>query len=47
MVRWLEQQGFQAGSFKTEFGDRDDAPSEIDPGHSASVLEPDADAPAA
>ena len=46
MVRWLAQQGFQAGSFKTEFGDRDDAPSEIDPGHSASVLEPDADAPA-
>jgi putative mRNA 3-end processing factor len=25
MVRWLGEQGLQAGSFRTEFGDRDDA----------------------
>ena len=25
MVRWLQQQGLQAGSFRTEFGDQDDA----------------------
>ena len=25
MVRWLQQQGLQAGSFRTEFGDRDDS----------------------
>jgi hypothetical protein len=24
-VRWLGEQGLQAGSFRTEFGDRDDA----------------------
>jgi ABC-type dipeptide/oligopeptide/nickel transport system permease component len=25
MVRWLQQQGLQAGSFKTEFGDESEA----------------------
>ena len=25
MVRWLQDQGLQAGSFKTEYGDEDDA----------------------
>ncbi len=28
MVRWLQQQGLQAGSFKTEYGDRDDQEGE-------------------
>lgn len=26
MVRWLQQQGLQAGSFRTEYGDRDEEP---------------------
>ena len=30
MVRWLEQQGLQAGSFRTEFG-RDDGPEVMPP----------------
>ena len=25
MVRWLQQQGLEAGSFQTEYGDDDDA----------------------
>jgi len=34
MVRWLQQQGLQAGSFRTEFGDQDDgaAPASVAPG---------------
>jgi putative mRNA 3-end processing factor len=30
MVRWLQQQGLQAGSFRTEYGDRDDEPQAAD-----------------
>ena len=34
MVRWLQQQGLQAGSFRTEFGDQDDgaASASVAPG---------------
>jgi putative mRNA 3-end processing factor len=47
MVRWLEQQGLQAGSFKTEYGDRDDAAGDIEPDRSTALIEPQADVPAA
>ena len=46
MVRWLEQQGLQAGAFRTEYGDRDEASGEIEPAQSGQSIEPRADVPA-
>lgn len=48
MVRWLQQQGLEAGSFHTEYGDRDDdtpavegaPPSASDPAHEGSTEAP-------
>jgi putative mRNA 3-end processing factor len=47
MVRWLEEQGLRAGSFKTEYGDRDDAAGEIEPDRGTALVEPQTDVPAA
>jgi hypothetical protein len=46
MVRWLEQQGLQAGAFRTEYGDRDEASGEIESAPSGQTIEPRADVPA-
>ncbi|MEO5733642.1 MAG: ligase-associated DNA damage response exonuclease, partial [Rubrivivax sp.] len=52
MVRWLQQQGLQAGSFKTEYGTQDDdSPESAEGGAAAAVVAGDvaeaADAPGA
>jgi putative mRNA 3-end processing factor len=47
MVRWLEEQGLRAGSFKTEYGDRDDASGEVEADRGTAVIEPQTDVSAA
>jgi putative mRNA 3-end processing factor len=46
MVRWLSEQGLEAGSFRTEYGDQDDEAAPGDPAPVAAAAKEDSGAEA-